>query len=355
MGKLNDWIKKVAEAEAPDLHLQVGRPPMVRLKNGALQAILNEPGLTESVMNGLIAQLLNEKQRAVFETKKEQDFSWEPEAGLRLRVNAYWERLGPALSMRLIPAGVPDMEKLGLPASVQALTALPRGLIIVTGPAGMGKSTTLASMIEAINQNRAAHIITIEDPIEFIHESKKSLVSQREVSRHTESFAQAIRSALRQDPDVVMVGEMRDLETIAAALTLAETGHLVLSSLHTSDAAQTVDRIIDVFPAYQQQQVRAQLADSLKGVVAQTLLPGTDGTSRVAAREVLIVTDAVRNCIMQGQTHQLYSLLQLGGKEGMVSMDQSLATLCRAGQITQEQAIAKSSDPDTLTRFLSES
>jgi len=266
----------------------------------------------------------------------------------RFRVNVYYENSGPAIAFRLISEHIPSMEDLGIDEIVKSFAMLKSGLVLFTGSTGMGKTTTIASVLEFINQNRSAHVITIEDPIEYIYKSKNCLFSQRELNVHTNSFSDAIRGALRQDPDVVMVGEMRDLETISAALTLAETGHLVLSTLHTSDAAQTVDRIIDVFPHNQQQQIRAMLSANLKAVISQQLIPRADQEGRVAARELMIVNDAIRNCIYKAETNQIYSIVQISQDDGMKLMDQSLEELYRAGIITLEEAIARATDSKSL-------
>ncbi|MBT7484231.1 PilT/PilU family type 4a pilus ATPase, partial [Candidatus Peregrinibacteria bacterium] len=281
------------------------------------------------------------------------DFSYgAPDVG-RFRVNLYQDKEGMALAFRSIPSEPPSLEQMGLPQIFGDFVMKSRGLVLVTGPTGSGKSTTLAAMIDYANINRKAHIITIEDPIEFIHNSKNALITQREVNSHTNSFSTAIRSALRQDPDIVLVGEMRDLETIAAAITLAETGHLVLSTLHTTDAAQTVDRMIDVFPAYQQEQIRAQLSVGLLGVISQTLVPRIDGEGRAAAFEVMIMNDAMRNCVKEGQTHQIYSMLQIGKSEGMQTLDDSLADLVANGTVSPEAAMAKAHDVEAFKQKIS--
>jgi twitching motility protein PilT len=348
----NALLKEVTASQSPDLHMQVGQYPIVRLKNGEIAALDKYPVLTKEDIDALISQITSEDQKKRFEEAHEFDFSYHVEGFGRFRVNVFEERHGPAIAFRLISEEIPTLEALGLGPSVEQLLKLPHGLVLVTGPTGMGKSTTLASMVNYINENRQEHIITIEDPIEYVYPSKNCLVTQREVNVHTKSFANAIRAALRQDPDVVLVGEMRDLETIAAAVTLAETGHLVFSTLHTQDAAQTIDRIIDVFPSYQQQQIRTQLGNTLKGVVSQVLIPRADGEGRIAAREVMISNDAIRNCIIQGQPHQLYSMIQIGTGEGMVLMDQSLENLVREGVIGREDALSKASDIESLSARL---
>jgi len=345
---LRQVMQQVLADNSPDLHLQVGQPPIIRMKNGFLKVLREYPVLTEEELLSLIAEITTEDQKKRFEENHEVDFSYHLSEVSRFRVNVYEERHGAAIAFRVITENIPSFESLGLSPAIEQLSHLPHGLVLVTGTTGMGKSTTLASIIDYINANREVHIITIEDPIEFVYQQKKALVTQREVNVHTHSFSNAIRSALRQDPDVVMVGEMRDLETIAASITLAETGHLVFSTLHTSDAAQTVDRMIDVFPPYQQQQIRAQLSGTLKGVISQVLLPRADGQGRVAAREVMLVNDAIRNCIAKGETHQIYSMIQLGGAEGMTLMDRNLIELIGQGIITQEEAISKANDMESF-------
>ncbi|MFH0820212.1 MAG: type IV pilus twitching motility protein PilT [Candidatus Peregrinibacteria bacterium] len=344
---LTALMRDVILSESPDLHLQVGQPPVIRLKTGFLST-LEYPPLTEADIRGMIAQITSEDQKKRFAENHELDFSHHVGELSRFRVNIYEERNGPAIAFRVISEKIPGFEELGLTETIGKFTTLPHGLVLVTGTTCRGKTTTLASIVNSINQTQRRHIITIEDPIEFVYPKGQSLVTQREVNVHTHTFANAIRSALRQDPDVVMVGEMRDLETIAAAITLAETGHLVFSTLHTSDAAQTVDRIIDVFPPYQQQQIRAQLAGTLKGVVSQVLIPRADGQGRVAAREVMVVNDAIRNCIAKGETHQIYSMIQLGASEGMVLLDQHLLELVRQGFITPEEGLSKADDIETF-------
>jgi twitching motility protein PilT len=344
----------IVESGSPDLHLQVGQPPVVRLKNGSITFVDKMAPLTKEDVTDVINIITNEEQRMRFKEHWEFDFSYSIDDKGRFRVNVFQEKNGPSLAFRVIAEQIPTLAELGLGLEVERLLMLRHGLILVTGPTGMGKSTTLAAMVDYVNQNRNAHIITIEDPIEYVYKNKNSLITQREVNVHTHSFANAIRAALRQDPDVVLVGEMRDLETIAAAITLAETGHLVFSTLHTQDAAQTVDRIIDVFPPYQQQQIRTQVGNTLKAVISQVLLPRVDGTGRVAAREIMITNDAIRNCIMQGQVHQIYSMIQIGQQEGMVLLDQSLEKLVRQGLISKEDALSKATDIDSLIAKLND-
>ena len=290
---INAILKQVVDHHAPDLHLKVGRPPIIRQPNGELFITEQMAPATEEEIVEVAKLVAGPERFKLFEEQKEVDFSYgAPNLG-RFRVNLYLDKEGTALAFRAIPDQVPSLEQMGLPGLFGEFVMKPRGLVLVTGPTGSGKSTTLAAMIDHVNTQRKCHIITIEDPIEFVHASKNALITQREVNSHTDSFSTAIRSSLRQDPDVILVGEMRDLETIAAAITLAETGHLVLSTLHTTDAAQTVDRMIDVFPAYQQQQIRAQLSVALLGVISQTLVPRADGKGRAAAFEIMLMNDAL--------------------------------------------------------------
>ncbi|MBU1017558.1 type IV pilus twitching motility protein PilT [Patescibacteria group bacterium] len=348
----NSLMAEVLKAGAPDLHLHVGQYPIVRMKTGSIAALNTYPILSKEDVEAVINKITNEEQRKVFEKNHEFDFSFSFGDLGRFRVNIYQERFGPAVAFRIIAQEIPTLADLGLGSAVERMINFPYGLILVTGPTGSGKSTSLAAMINYINEHRSAHVITIEDPIEYVYKSKNCLITQREVNVHTHSFTNAIRSALRQDPDVVLVGEMRDLETIAAALTLAETGHLVFSTLHTQDAPQTIDRIIDVFPSEQQQQIRTQLGSTLKGVVSQVLVPRANGEGRVAAREIMITNDGIRNCIVQGQTNQIYSMIQIGASEGMVLMDESLENLAREGIITKEAALSKAADFESLNNKL---
>jgi twitching motility protein PilT len=349
---LSNIIRNIILMESPDLHLQVGKPPVVRTKTGDLVELDHEKKLTKEDIESISNQIMTDDQRAVLADKHQVDFSYHIGNLSRFRVNVYEEKNGPAMAFRVISEKIPSFEDLGLDDTAKYLSMLPNGLVLVTGPTGMGKSTTLASMIDYVNHNRKCHIITIEDPIEFVYENNLSLITQREINVHVNSFTEAIRGALRQNPDVVMVGEMRDLETIAAAVTLAETGHLVFSTLHTMNAAQTINRIIDVFPPYQQQQIRSQLSGVLRGVISQILLPRADGEGRVAAREVMLVNDAIRNCISQSQTHQIPSIMQLSGEDGMVLMDDSLEYLYKQGVITADQALSKATDLESLQQKL---
>jgi twitching motility protein PilT len=346
---LNDYLFDAIRAGASDLHVTVGLPPMVRVR-GEVQP-LDYPPLTANVTRELIYDILTGDQRQRLENDWELDFSYTLPRTARFRVNVYFQRGSLGAAFRTIPHEIRGLADLGLPKSVEDMTEKPRGLVLVTGPTGSGKSTTLAAMIDRINETRSEHIMSVEDPIEFLHQHKKCIVNQREVNQDTRSFAQALKHVLRQDPDVILVGEMRDLETISLAVTAAETGHLVFGTLHTQDAPQTVDRIIDVFPPHQQHQVRAQLANALQGVITQTLIPRRDGNGRVVACEVLVPTPGVRNLIREGKNHQIYSAMQTGGKFGMQTMDAALVELVRRGLISQPEAEKRSSNPDELRRL----
>jgi twitching motility protein PilT len=329
---LEDVIRK----RASDLHLQVGLPPMLRI-DGSLMAIAGFEGLSEEAIEKLIFAILDEDQKQILLKDKEFDFSFAFGDLGRFRVNAFHERGNLAAALRLIPNEIKTVVELGMPQIVNKFADYPRGLVLVTGPTGSGKSTTLAALIDKINSERSHHIITIEDPIEFTHKSKKSVIVQREVHYDTYSFSAALRSSLRQDPDVVLIGEMRDLETISAAITIAETGHLVFATLHTNSAAQSIDRMIDVFPPHQQPQIRAQLSNILMAICSQRLIPAIGG-GRVVAAEVLVANPAVRNIIREGKSHQLDAVIQTGGEMGMQSMDKTLVGLVQGGIITFEEA-----------------
>ena len=344
---LAELLKHAVDSSASDLHLTASRPPMVRI-SGKLLPSGYDSELSPDDTKALIYSILTDDQKAKFEEDHELDFSIGIPGVSRFRVNVFMQRGCVSGVFRTIGENIPTCDELGLTDTVQQLALLPRGLVCVTGPTGCGKSTTLAAMINLVNQERDGHIITIEDPIEFLYPHIRSTINQRELGSDTYSFPRALKAVLREDPNVILVGEMRDLETIAAALTLAETGHLVLSTLHTQDAAQTVDRIIDVFPPYQQEQIRVMLASTLKGVVSQVLLPRTDGPGRVAAREILVVTPAVSALIREGKTHQIYSAIQTGATFGMCTMEKSLAELCQAGLITPEDALSKANHPQEL-------
>jgi twitching motility protein PilT len=345
-----DVLLDVLKLKASDLHLTAGSPPMVREK-GRLRA-LDYPVLTPQQTREIIYSILTNDQRKKLENEWQIDFAYSIPGQGRFRVNAYFQRASLGAAFRLIPNEMPALDELGLPPVLREFTKKPRGFVLVTGPTGSGKSTTLAAMLDVINKERHEHIMTIEDPIEFLHRHQNCIVNQRELGADAQSFALGLKAALRQDPDVILVGEMRDLETIATALTAAETGHLVFATLHTQDTAQTVDRIVDVFPPAQQHQVRVQLSVSLQGIVTQQLLPTADGQSRVCATEILVPTPAVRNLIREGKTHQIYSALQTGGAHGMQTMDAALADLVRRHKITRELAEARSSSPEELRRLM---
>lgn len=343
---LDDVVKK----KASDLHLQVGLPPMLRV-DGSLVAVSGADIMNEEMVESLIFAILDEDQKQILLKDKEFDFSFAFGDLGRFRVNAFHERGNMAAALRLIPNEILSIEQLGLPEIVNKFADYPRGLVLVTGPTGSGKSTTLAALLHKINIDKAAHIITIEDPIEYTHKSIKSLIAQREVHYDTYSFSAALRSALREDPDVVLIGEMRDLETIASAITIAETGHLVLATLHTNSAAQSVDRMIDVFPPHQQPQIRAQLSNILMAIVSQRLIPAIGG-GRIAAAEILVATPAVRNIIREGKTHQLEAVIQTGAEFGMQSMDKQLVNLIHSGNITYDEARNFAVDIDELDRLM---
>ncbi|MGI5939586.1 MAG: type IV pilus twitching motility protein PilT [Thermoleophilia bacterium] len=347
---LDDVLTEVATLGASDLHLTVDVPPMARL-DGELQR-LDHPALTVDQARELIYSMLTPEQQQKLETDWEIDFSYSLYDQTRFRVNAYFQRGSLSAALRAVPAEIKTIEELGLPHVIHSFCHKPRGFVLITGPTGSGKSTTLAAIIDEINQTRSDHIVTIEDPIEFLHRHKNCVVNQREVGSDTRGFPMALRSAMRQDPDVILIGEMRDLETIQIALTAAETGHLVFATLHTQDCPQTIDRIIDVFPPHQQEQIRVQIAATLEGVVTQQLLRRMTGQGRVGAFEVLISTSAVRNLIREGKTHQLYTVMQTGSRLGMQTMNASLSCLVRKGVITKETAMRRSSNPDDLERLL---
>ena len=347
---VNDLLQRVVDLGGSDLHLTVGIHPSVRV-HGEIKALTEFPKLNGSEIRRMMYAILTQKQREKFETDLELDTSHSvPQVG-RFRVNVFLQRDSVGSVMRTIPFEIVPLESLGLPASVKQFADLPRGLVLVTGPTGSGKSTTLASLVDIINVTKPCHIMTVEDPIEFLHNHKMAVVNQREIGEDTHSFASALKHVLRQDPDVILVGEMRDLETISTALTAAETGHLVFATLHTQDAPQSVDRIIDVFPSYQQQQVRVQLASALQGIVTQQLLPIRTGRGRAVAAEVMVATPAIRNLIREGKTHQIYSAMQAGGKYGMQTMDQSLAALVARGVISMETAIERCANEEDLRRL----
>jgi twitching motility protein PilT len=347
---VNDLLKKVLDQRGSDLHLTAGSPPVIRV-HGDLQPVEGIEALSGSQIREMIYAILTQKQREKFENELELDCSYSLPGRSRFRVNVFLQRDNVGAVMRTIPYEIVPFDNLGVPDTVRAFAELPRGLVLVTGPTGSGKSTTLASLIDIVNREKAVHIMTVEDPIEFLHQHKRAVVNQREVGEDTKSFAEALRHVLRQDPDVILVGEMRDLETIQTALTAAETGHLVFATLHTQDAPQSIDRIIDVFPAHQQQQVRVQLAASLQGICTQQLLQTPDGAGRALAAEVLVATPAVRNLIREGKIYQIYSLMQTGAKFGMITMDQHLAQLVKNGKVTLEAALERCASEEDLRRL----
>ncbi|MGQ7297654.1 type IV pilus twitching motility protein PilT [Quadrisphaera sp. KR29] len=339
------------DSGASDLHLTAGAPPTVRL-HGGLRPLQGFEVLSGAVLQRSLYGMLTQKQRVRFEEDLELDFAHSVPGRGRFRVNVYRQRESLGAAFRVIPAEIKPLDALGIPPAVAHFAGLPRGLVLVTGPTGSGKSTTLAALVDLANSTRSDHIMTVEDPIEFLHRHKKCLVNQREVGEDTHSFAAALKHVLRQDPDIILVGELRDLETISVALTAAETGHLVFATLHTQDAAQTIDRIVDVFPAEQQEQVRAQLAGAIQGVVCQTLCKTADGKGRAVATEVMIATPAIRNLIREGKTHQIYSAMQAGGAHGMHTLDQHLADLVRRGRVTRAEAADKAHSPEDFARLV---
>jgi twitching motility protein PilT len=343
-------LEEVVKKKASDLHLQVGLPPIIRI-DGTLMPIAGADVLSDEAVETLIFAILDEDQKQILLKDKEFDFSFAFGDLGRFRVNAFHERGNMAAALRLIPNEILTLEQLGLPPIVSKFADYPRGLVLVTGPTGSGKSTTLAAMVHKINQERSEHIITIEDPIEYTHRSKKSVIVQREVHYDTYSFSASLRSALRQDPDVVLIGEMRDLETIASAITIAETGHLVFATLHTNSASQSIDRMIDVFPPHQQPQIRSQLSNILMAVVSQRLIPLIGG-GRIAAAEILVATPAVRNIIREGKTHQLEAVIQTGTEFGMQSMDKTLVNLIHNGSISYDDARMVAVDQEELDRLM---
>ncbi len=346
MPSINEIMRVAHEAGASDVHITVGVPPKMRV-NGNL-VTMNYPKMLPADTLEVVLEVMSEVQRERFEERGEYDMSFSiPELG-RYRVNAYKQRGTCAMALRLVSTKVPAPEVLGVPDSVINLYERKRGLILVTGPTGSGKSTTLAAIIDKINNNRDAHVITLEDPIEYLHQHKMAMVNQREIGLDSQSYANALRAALREDPDVILVGEMRDFETISVAITAAETGHLVLSTLHTIGAASTVDRVIDVFPPHQQQQIRVQFANVLEAVISQQLIPTMDGKGRVAAFEVMHANHAVRNLIREGKSHQLVSVMQTNRKMGMITMDESITQLYFEGKIDREMAIQFAVDPDGM-------
>jgi|688.fasta_scaffold00197_40 twitching motility protein PilT len=347
INKLLDLVKK---AKASDLHLTPQEPPILRI-NGVLRRTEMQK-LTSEQIKSICDGFLSQDQLKVLENEWEVDCAYGIEGVGRFRINVFKDRLGYSVALRMISYQIPSIEELGLPEIVKKLVMLPRGLVLVTGPTGSGKSTTLAAMVDWINTNRAEHILTIEDPIEYIHTSKQSIINQREIGNHTHSFSNALRAALREDPDVILIGEMRDLETISLAVRAAETGHLVFATLHTSSAAGTIDRLIDVFPAEQQAQVRTQLSHSLKAVLSQTLLARRDGQGRVVAMEAMLVTPGVANLIRESKTSQIYSAIQTGKNIGMQTLESALAELYNRDVISLEDAMSRSSKVDELKNLV---
>src|SRR6266566_2231456 len=344
-------LERMVARSASDLHVTVGTPPAMRV-NGALERYQDVPDLSPEDTHQMLYRILSTEQQKVLEINRQIDFAHSIPGLARFRVNVFFQRGTLGAAFRLIPADIKTLEELGIPTALHALTEEPRGLVLVTGPTGSGKSTTLAALIDEINRKRSEHILTIEDPVEFVHRHKRCIVNQREIGPDASSFAEALRAALREDPDVILLGEMRDLETISTAITAAETGHLVFATLHTQSAPSTVDRIIDAFPAAQQEQVRVQLAATLEGICTQTLLPTPGGTGRVPALEILFPDDAVRNLIRQGKVEQVYSVMQTGTSKGMRTMEQSLADLALRKVIALDDALSRSSRPEQLLGLL---
>jgi len=349
-GLLTELLIEVLDRGCSDLHISAGARPTVRT-NGSLESMEDRPIMTPPVIQRMLYAILTQRQREKFEEELELDFAYAVPGKARFRVNLYRQRDALGAAFRLIPYEIKPLEELGIPPVIGNFAMLPRGFVLVTGPTGSGKSTTLASVVDLANRQRRDHIMTVEDPIEFLHRHKSCLVNQREVGEDTWSFQNALKHVLRQDPDIILVGEMRDLETISVALTAAETGHLVFATLHTQDAAQTIDRVIDVFPPHQQQQIRVQLAGALQGVVCQTLAKTADGRGRAVATEVLVATPAVRNLIREGKTHQIYSALQAGARHGMHTMDQHLSELVKSGRITYDTGLEKCHHVEDFNRL----
>ncbi|HBQ65023.1 MAG TPA: type IV pili twitching motility protein PilT [Clostridiales bacterium] len=351
MYNADELFSKAFELKASDIHITVAQPPIMRI-HGELQHAGNEL-LTPEDTRMIAYHLMSPKQREIFENRGELDFSYALAGIGRYRVNVYRQRKSVSVAARLINDKIPNFDMLGLQGELFSQLAMrPRGLILVTGPTGSGKSTTLAAMVNHINTNRNCHILTLEDPIEYLFRHKKSMINQREVGDDTQSFANGLRAALREDPDVILVGEMRDLETIGIAISASETGHLVLSTLHTTGAVETINRVIDVFPPHQQQQIRIQLASTLQAVISQQLLPKADGSGRVVAIETMVVNDAVKNNIREGKTHLVHNIIQTGQRQGMISMDMSLARLIREGTITMEEGTSRAVDIAMLRQYL---
>ena len=348
-GELARWIGVLWDRQGTDLHLVDGSAPLIR-KGGELERLPGEPDLAGPQILGFLHALFDSDQREQFEHHREVDFALAWEGKARLRGNAFFQRGEPSLALRIIPETVPGFDELGLPQSVRNLATLPQGLVLFTGPTGSGKSTSMAALIDWINANRACHILTIEDPIEYVHHHKKAIVNQREIGADASSWDRALRSALREDPDVILVGEMRDTDSIAITLTLAETGHLVFSTLHTNDASQALDRIVDVFPAERQAQIRMQLAGSLSGVIAQRLVPKSRGGGLVAAYEVLLATHAVRNLVREGKTRQIRNVITTSQGDGMMTLEMSLSRLVASGHVAYDDAVMRAIYPAEVDR-----
>ncbi|NLI11368.1 type IV pilus twitching motility protein PilT [Pelotomaculum propionicicum] len=363
--KIIDIVIQAAALGASDVHITVGKPPVYRLHgllypldapelNGKLDLLGGEEikPLTPQDTEEIARQIMNQSQLERFKEKGELDFSYAVPGTTRVRVNVFKQRNSTALVMRLLSTRIPTFQELGLPEVLAYLSRRPNGLVLVTGPTGSGKSTTLAAMIDLVNRERRMHILTLEDPIEYLHKHNRSIINQREIGQDTKSFAASLRAALREDPDVILVGEMRDLETISIAITAAETGHLVLATLHTSSAAETIDRVIDVFPPSQQQQIRIQLANTIEGIVSQQLIPRSDKPGRVVSLEILVANPAIRNLIREGKTFQIPSQLQTGVRQGMQTLDMSLRNLYNKKMISREEVLNRASDPDSLIKTL---
>lgn len=347
MARIEDILREAKEMGASDVHITVGLPPKARL-HGKLIAMQNYERLLPPDTKEIASQIMSEKQQQMLEQNGQHDMSFSIPGVGRYRVNVFRQRGSIAMAFRIVATEIPTAKELGIPDTVMDLYQKKRGLVLVTGPTGSGKSTTLASIIDTINNNREAHVITLEDPIEFTYQHRLSIVNQREIGTDSNSYASALRAALREDPDVILVGEMRDLETISTAITAAETGHLVLSTVHTIGASNTVDRLIDVFPSHQQQQIRIQLAGVLEAIICQQLIPSVDGVSRLAAFEVLHINSAVRNLIREGKSHQLITYMQTYRKQGMITMDDAILELYRSQKISREAALQFAQDPDTM-------
>ncbi len=347
---ISDLMRQISEKHASDLHISVNVPPIMRLHGELVR--LDYPPCAPEDTESMARQILSDHQWTIFTERGEIDFSFGIAGVGRYRVNVFRQRGSVGLALRAISGNIPSLARLNMPPVLESFTKRTKGLFLVTGPTGSGKSTTLAAMLNLINEHRSCHILTLEDPIEYLHSHRKSIVNQREIGADSHSFANALRAALRQDPDVILVGEMRDLETIGIAITAAETGHLVMATLHTINAPQTVDRIIDIFPPHQQQQIKVQLSNSLIGVLSQQLLRLRDTDGRIAATELMVVTPAVRNLVREGKTHQIYSAMQTGARFGMQTMDTSLRTLYREGKISYEDALNYAIDPESMLREL---